>query len=53
MEALANVAGLFEGGGYGCIGRQLTLSVRVAGEALCLAYLVTSLAATAFDPLSN
>ena len=53
MEALANVAGLLEGGGDGSIGRQFTLPVSVTDEASSLAYLVTSLAAIAFDPFSN
>ena len=53
MGALANVAGLLEGGGDGCIGSQLALPVSVADQALSLAYLVTSLAATAFIPFSN
>ena len=53
MEALANIAGLLEGGGDGFIGGQLALPVSVADEVLSSAYLVTSLAATAFDPFSN
>ena len=50
METLASVTSLFEGGGDSCIGRQLTLPVRVAGEAMCITHLVTSLAIGAFDP---